>query len=82
MEDQYLLQALQESEVALKSTTQGYKQHPPSYWANKTTNWYKGLAPLESVIAELAKRIKTVITISSTQPVVGQKIIATISVGK
>jgi hypothetical protein len=41
------------AEGFLKETTKGYKGHDAAWYANKTTNWYKGLTLIDEAIAAL-----------------------------
>jgi len=73
-----LITTLTTAENTLKQTTLGYKQKSPTYWTNPTTNWFKGLTGIETVVAQLRKLKIVMVLTTSTKPVVGEVITATI----
>jgi hypothetical protein len=50
-----IIQLVDEAVASLKTTTTGYTGHKASWYTNTTTNWYKGLSDLTTVVNELRK---------------------------
>lgn len=80
MTNSEIAQLITDAEMYLKQTTQGYKQHNATYWANTTTNWYKGLSRLDKAITELRKVVYTFSVVITGTAQKGKTLTATIKV--